>query len=664
MQFKRQLVIALVMLTLAVVTDLAGPLIAKRIIDVHISGIERSWYETSDSGDAYAVPYGGKHYKRADRFADGEPRGPEARVLQLERSYYFIGGPITFDGRRSLTADGSIVIERGGERQTYPAQALSGDQTLAFYMPELSGILQLSWLFLGLLVASAAFTYGQRYFLQASANRIIRRMRTDVFAQLNRLPVRYFDNLAAGKVVSRITNDTEAIRDLYVNVLANFCTGAIHMAGIYVALFILDARLAAICLFVLPALAAWIWIYGRIAKRYNRVIRSVVSEINGMINESIQGMNIVKAFRKEKRTEEEFEGHNTRLFDYQNKLLSLNSWTGYNLVGVIRNIALVALIWHFGGASLTGATGAVSLGVLYAFVDYLNRLFQPMVNIVNQLPNLERALVSGERVFVLIDEPGEDVSERRIERYRGHVSFENVRFSYKEGEPVLKNVNFEAKPGQTVALVGHTGSGKSSILNLLFRFYDPEQGRITIDGLDIRELPRQTMRQHMGIVLQDPFLFAGTIGSNVSLGDPSITRERVQRALADVGADLLLKHLPKGLDEPVIEKGSTLSAGQRQLISFARALAFDPAILILDEATSNIDTETEAIIQQALDVVKQGRTTFVIAHRLSTVKNADQILVLDRGEIVERGSHDELLRLDGRYAQMYRIQQGEMLTSR
>ncbi|WP_371117279.1 ABC transporter ATP-binding protein [Paenibacillus sp. cl123] len=666
-RFKGQVALALILLIVAVVTDLAGPLIAKRIIDVHISGIEQPWFEVaagSGQEDGYAVAYAGKHYKRADRFADGEARGPEARVLQVDRDYYFIAGPAAIDGSRSLTADGAVVIGRGGERHTYAAQKLSREETLAFYLPELTGILRLCWLYLGLLVISAAFTYGQRYFLQSSANRIIRRMRTDVFAQLNRLPVRYFDNLAAGKVVSRITNDTESIRDLYVNVLANFFTGAIHMAGIYAALFFLDPGLAAICLFVLPALAAWIWIYGRIAKGYNRVIRSLVSEINGMINESIQGMAIVKAFRKEKKTEEEFEAHNTKLFNYQNKLLSLNSWTGYNLVGVIRNIALVALIWHFGGASLSGGAGMVSLGVLYAFVDYLNRLFQPMVNIVNQLPNLERALVSGERVFSLIDEEGEDVSERRIDRYRGHVAFEHVGFSYKEGEPVLRDISFEARPGQTVALVGHTGSGKSSILNLLFRFYDPEQGRITIDGTDIRELPRQTMRQHMGIVLQDPFLFAGTIGSNVSLGDPAITRERIERALADVGADGLLRNLPQGLDEPVIEKGSTLSAGQRQLISFARALAFDPAILILDEATSNIDTETEAVIQRALDVVKQGRTTFIIAHRLSTVKNADQILVLDRGRIVERGSHDELLQQGGRYAQMYRLQQGDMVGSR
>jgi len=251
------------------------------------------------------------------------------------------------------------------------------------------------------------------------------------------------------------------------------------------------------------------------------------------------------------------------------------------------------------------------------------------------------------------------VNDDKIARYRGNVRFEHVWFAYKEEEYVLKDINFEAKQGETIALVGHTGSGKSSIMNLLFRFYDVTKGAITIDGQNINDLSRQTVRDHMGIVLQDPYLFTGTIESNVSLGDPRISREIVERALEAVGGDRVLKNLPKGLDEPVIEKGSTLSSGQRQLISFARALAFDPAILILDEATSNIDSETEEIIQHAMDVLKKGRTTFIIAHRLSTIKNADKILVLDRGRIVEAGNHEELLACGGIYEQMYRLQSGK-----
>ncbi|WP_309122468.1 ABC transporter ATP-binding protein [Paenibacillus sp.] len=657
MTYKRTIIFALAMLLIAIGTELVGPFIAKRMIDVHIAGIEQPWYRAT-AEDAKTVPYDGALWKRADRFAEGETRGEEARVLQVGRGFVFVPGGIEADGARSITEDGDLRVERDGESRVYDASVLTNADIFAFYRPEVAGILQLSWLYLGLLLVSAGFSWGQRYYLQASANRIIRKMRDDVFAHINRLPIRYFDNLPAGKVVSRITNDTEAIKELYVTVLANFFSGTLYILAIIGAMFFLDARLALACTLVIPLLALWIVVYRKFAAGYNRVIRSTLSEMNGMINESIQGMPIIQAFRREKQTETEFETMNTRYFDYRNKMLRLNSLTSHNLVGVFRNVAFVAMIWYFGGVSINGVQGAVSLGVLYAFVDYLNRMFQPVVNIVNQLPNLEQALVSAERVFVLLDEKGEDVADETMPRYRGDVKFDDVCFSYKEGEPVLKGISFEAKQGQTVALVGHTGSGKSSILNLLFRFYDVDSGRITVDGVDINTLPRQTLRRHMGIVLQDPFLFTGTIASNVSLDDPSISRERIEKALKDVGGDRMLASLANGIDEPVIEKGSTLSAGQRQLISFARALAYDPAILILDEATSNIDTETEAVIQEALDVVKQGRTTFVIAHRLSTIKSADQILVLDRGVVAERGSHDELMALGGKYYQMYQLQQG------
>jgi ATP-binding cassette, subfamily B, multidrug efflux pump len=498
--------------------------------------------------------------------------------------------------------------------------------------------------------------------LQVSANRILQRMRRDVFRQIHRLPVRYFDNIPAGKVVSRITNDTEAIRDLYVTVLANVFSSLIYMAGIYVALFILDIRLALICCLLIPILVVWVTLYRKYAVAINHQIRSLLSDINAMINETLQGLPVIRAFNRENRTFEEFEELNTAYYKGQTKLLGINSATGWNLVGTLRNIFFISMISYFGWKSLH-LSGLISFGALYAFVDYLGRLFQPVVQIVNQLANLEQARVSAERVFELLDEPGIDVVDGSMKRYRGDVVFDNVYFSYDGKEDVLKGISFEAKQGQTVALVGHTGSGKSSIMNLLFRFYDPRAGRITIDGMDITEIPRQHLRKHMGIVLQDPFLFTGTIASNVSLGDESITRDRVEQALRDVGADRLLGHLPNGWDEPVLEKGSTLSAGQRQLISFARALAFDPAILVLDEATSSIDTETEAVIQEALEVLKRGRTTFIIAHRLSTIRNADLILVLDRGVIVERGTHDELMALRGRYYQMYQLQQGNASVS-
>ncbi|WNB91483.1 ABC transporter ATP-binding protein [Bacillus sp. NEB1478] len=656
LQYKKHFILGLLMLTVAITAELTGPFIAKTMIDKHILGIEKPWYQV-DGEEKSAAKYEGNWYKRSDHFDPGEDKGKTIRVIQVKRDYYVIDQPISFDGDRSIKG-GEVVISYKGKTKAYQADKLSVSETFGFYKPEVSGMMKLMMLYLGLLVLAGFFQYGQRYMLQRSSNLVIKKIRQDVFAHVQRVAITYFDNQPAGKIVSRITNDTEAIKELFINVLANFFTGIIYLTGIFTALFLLDAKLAAICLVLLPILVVWIVVYRKFASHYNHKIRSTLSDINGMINESINGMPIIQAFKRQRETTEEFETMNKEYFTFQNKLLSLNGLTGHNLVLLLKNLAFMAFIWHFGGQSL-GVGSVISIGVLYAFVDYLNRMFHPVTGMVNQLAQLEQALVSAERVFVLMDEPGQTVTENEIDRYKGNVEFKDITFSYVEGEPVLKNITFNANQGETIALVGHTGSGKSSIMNLLFRFYDIKQGKIVIDGTDIMELSKQELRQHMGIVLQDPFLFTGTIASNVSLDNPEITREQVEKALTDVGAMPFINNLPKGLDEPVIEKGSTLSSGQRQLISFARALAYNPAILILDEATASIDTETEAVIQDALDVLKRGRTTFIIAHRLSTIKSADQILVLDRGMIVERGDHNDLMEQKGRYYQMYQLQQGK-----
>jgi ATP-binding cassette, subfamily B, multidrug efflux pump len=652
--FKSIIIAALIMLSISVAADLTGPFVAKRIIDHHILGIESTWHQTEKGKDA--VNFHGSAYKRNEYFSKNEKKGKEARVLQIGRKFVFVDRPVAFDGNRKLSGH-TLTISKAGKRSVYDVIVLQPQELMRFYQPEISRILTLVFIYFGLVVISSVFQFGQRFYLQKAANRIIQRMRTDVFSHISSLPIRYFDNLPAGKVVSRVTNDTEAIRELYVTVLANFFSSTINIIGIIIALYILNPDIASVSLLLIPILILWTVVYRRFASKYNQVIRARVSDINGMINESIQGMTMIQAFRREKESKEAFEKLNHEHFTYQNKMLNLNSLTGHNLINVLKTICFVAFIWYFGGQSLTAAS-AISLGMLYAVVDFISRLLYPVHGIVNQFANLEQALVAGERVFTLLNEPGTPVSDLNIARYKGNVDFNHVSFGYKEDEYVLKDISFSARQGETVALVGHTGSGKSSIMNLLFRFYDCNKGSITIDGMDIKDIPQQTLRQHMGIVLQDPYLFTGTIASNVSLENEKITREMIEKALKDVGGDKVLSHLEQGIDSPVIEKGSTLSSGQRQLISFARALAFNPAILILDEATSSIDTETESIIQEGMDVLKKGRTTFIIAHRLSTIKNADQILVLDRGEIAERGNHEELMSLKGKYYQMYELQQG------
>lgn len=652
LQLKKTLLSALLFLAIAVGCDVAAPFVAKTLIDRHILGVDGYWVKTDErKGAAF---FEGDYYRKV---RDPEGKGMEegaATLLQIGKSFYFVPDQIPPEAKKQVK-DGRLVVQAEGTEKTYPAEKLTAKEMMGFYRPEFPAIALFILGYFALFALSGLFHFGEYYFLQKTANRIIQRMRNEAFEKIQTLPISYFDSSPAGKIVARITNDTEAIRTLYVTVLSNFVNGFITLSGIYAAMFFLDKKLAAMFLAVIPVVFLWMILYRKFASRYNRAIRSKNSEINAMLNESIQGMAIIQAFNREKRQEEEFEKLNDAHFRYRNKLLSINSLSSHNLTGLIRGIVLFAFIWYFGFQSMH-LDAAVTVGTLYAFVDYINRLFYPIGNIVNQFANLDQAMVAGERLFRLLDEKGEPLSDERIPRYRGNVRFEHVYFGYEDGKDILQDIDFEVRHGQTVALVGHTGSGKSSIVNLLFRFYDCKSGAIYVDGKDIRTIPRQALREHMAIVLQDPYLFKGTIYSNISLNDPRITKEDAARALKAVGGEGIFKHLAKGLDEPVNEKGSTLSAGERQLISFARALAFNPAILILDEATSNIDTETEAIIQRAMDVVKAGRTTFIIAHRLSTVKNADLILVLKRGRIVERGNHEELMAKKGIYYQLYKLQ--------
>jgi len=535
------------------------------------------------------------------------------------------------------------------------------DKHLSVGGNDIMPVLGLLGVYMGLLLVASISNFSQSYILQTTALRIIKNMRMDLMSHIQRIPLRYFDNTPIGQIVSRIANDTEAIRDLFMSFMATFVVSFVQLLGIFTALFILDVRLAMFCLLLPPLFAIIMVIHLKYSKKYITIMRARLSDMNAMINESIVVMPIIQAFRREKVTLEEFEVLNEDRYINQIKQFRVFSLSSRNIVGTIGSLVTAMVIWYFGRASLETA---ILYGVFYAFIDYLGRIFQPIIGIFDQLTNAQRAFVSAEKVFAILDMEGMEVEEvAQVKRPDGVVKFDNITFAYKEGENVLKQISFEARRGETVALVGHTGSGKSSIMNLLLGFYEPDKGNITIDGRNIATYSKQELRKHMGIVLQDPYLFAGDIKFNVSLYNKDITIDRVKSVLKDVGAATFVEQLPGGYDEPVVERGSTLSSGQRQLISFARALAFDPSILILDEATASIDSETEGLIQQALKVVSEGRTTLIIAHRLSTIREANQILVLHRGEIVERGNHDTLMALRGRYYKMYQLQKGEKVST-
>lgn len=517
-------------------------------------------------------------------------------------------------------------------------------------------LMRLLIIFSLLMLITAVLRYFSYLILTKAANAIVKVLRDQSYKHLQTLPVSYFDNLPAGKVVSRITNDSEVLRQqFYVATISNVMLNFAYVVGTYTAITRLHSGLGIALLILLPIMYLWYKFYSKHAGALSRKERELNSEINAKINESVQGMSIIQAFQQEDQIKDEFDQVNKEWFETERKYVILDSAVQFTLGALLRHIALLLTMVYFATQYLNGFLG-ISIGTLYVFGDYITRLFNPIQGIIQQMAFVQQAIAAGERIFQLIDTPGEIENDQQLKVQSGEVVFDHVSFGYLEDRKVLKDIHFTAKPGETVALVGHTGSGKSSIMNLLFRFYDPQEGQILIDGMNTTEYSRQSVRSGMGIVLQDPFLFTGTLYSNITLNDARISKEKAEEALIEVGGETMLTNFEKGILEPVVEKGSTLSSGQRQLISFARALAFDPKILILDEATSSIDTETEELIQQAMEVLKEGRTTFIIAHRLSTIQHADQILVLENGEIVEQGNHNSLLKQEGQYAEMYRMQ--------
>ena len=507
-----------------------------------------------------------------------------------------------------------------------------------------AAMLQHLGFYVGLIALASIIGYFASIILMSCANRIVEYIRNKAFDVMQNLPVSYFDDKPAGKISSRIINDTETLRsNFYGGILSQAFLSLAQVIIIYVFIFSLNWYIGLALLLLLPLFYCWYVLYSRQVSQAMKVFFEAQSEVNSQVNETMNGSVMIQLSQIEASFKSRFQTIVEQMYQAALKWIRVDSTVSWSL-GELLNRSFIALILAVVGYQFLGQTLAITVGQLFIYINYLDRLFMNLNNFVRQFSQIQQSVATGQRVLELLDVEQEVEVDRDLVVTQGQVEF-------KDG-----HLNLLAQPGQTIALVGHTGSGKSSMINLLFRFYDPQEGQILIDGQAIGDYSRESVRKEMGIVLQDPYLFTGTIASNVTMGNEAIDDAAVWQALERVGAKDMVSRLPQGIQAPVFEKGATYSSGERQLISFARTLAADPKILILDEATSHIDTETEEIIQHAMKVVSQGRTTFIIAHRLSTIQDADLILVLHEGQIVERGNHQALLAQDGRYAEMYRMQ--------
>ncbi|WP_105100846.1 ABC transporter ATP-binding protein [Streptococcus suis] len=515
--------------------------------------------------------------------------------------------------------------------------------------------LQIASQYVAMIFLGALGYYLSMRILMHSANRIAEYLRNQAYDVMQRLPISYFDDKPAGKIATRIVNDTETLRNQFYGTLVNVFNSFIRLLLTYGIVFYINPSLGFALLLLIPVFIGIQFIYKKLTDKPMRDFYDARSEVNTQVNETMNGASLIQLYGQEERVLAEFEATADKMRLADNQIIWAQASSTWTLTEFLKFLVLTGILTIIGYQFLQGQS-SLSPGKLFVYIDYIEGIFVSLGALVKQFPNMLRSFETGKRLMGLLEEETEPDSSAELTVTDGQVVFDQVTFAYEVGKPILKDISIQADKGETIALVGHTGSGKSSIMNLLYRFYDPQEGQVLIDGKNIREYSRESLRSHMGIVLQDPYLFTGTIASNVAMDKEKMDRQAVIEALEKVGAGPMLARLEQGIDEPVFEKGSTFSSGERQLIAFARTLYSNPKILILDEATSHIDTETEEIIQHAMEVVKEGRTTFIIAHRLSTIQNADQILVLDQGRIIERGRHEDLIEQGGVYAQMHDIQ--------
>ena len=524
------------------------------------------------------------------------------------------------------------------------------------------GVARIALLYFGALLGAFLSRYGELYLMNLVGQRVMYDLRMQLFSHLMRLNVRFFTRNPVGRLMTRVTSDVDVLNEMFTAGVVSIIEDVAKLAGIMVILLVMDWRLALATFAVLPLVVVTAAVFRLRVRHTYRLVRTAIARINAFLQENLVGMQVVQLFNHETHNLRRFERLNRDHMDAHLQTVFYYA-VFFPVVELLGTIAVALILW-FGGSQIRG--GALTFGVLVAFIQYAQSFFRPISDLSEKYGTMQAAMASSERIFKLLDtreSTPEAAAAAAPGPMRGAIAFDQVSFAYEGEEWVLKNLSFAIAPGERVAVVGATGAGKTTIVNLLVRFHDPGRGRVMIDGHDLRAVPLAWVRRGIGIVQQDVFLFAGSIGYNIGLGRPEIEDDALAAAARHVNAEPFIRELPEGFAAPVREGGTSLSVGQRQLLAFARALAYDPAILVLDEATSSVDTETEALIQDGLEKLLRGRTALVIAHRLSTIRNADRILVMHHGELREQGTHEELLRLGGIYKKLYELQYREQETS-
>lgn len=640
--------LATVLVLFIIAVELYRPIIIGNAIDQYINGYYHPYVE-ADVSAPDAINWNGLVLSRDQAVSTAD--SASFYQIFLWKDHYYMAENLTRSECTALqNADTSVLKSYVREG----AQKLTSNDLKVLRQNDFKGILKAGILFLLLLFSGFFLNLADTWLLQKMGQQIVYKLREETFTHIHSLSLSFFNTTPVGKLVTRVSNDTEAVNELFSTILVKLFKNVVKIIGYAVVMLSINVKMAGISFLLLPLVAILTFVFRHLSRKAYQITRNKITELNTFLSEHISGMKLIQIFAREKEKYSEFEGKSMEL--YRANFREIMTFAIFR--PSIYLVSVIAMILVIRTGSLSVLNGSLSLGTLFVFITYISSFFEPIQELSEQLGTLQSSIASAEKIFSVLDVKPEIVSpvDPAPVNILGEIEFRHVWFAYEEENYILKDVSFVIHPGEKAAFVGATGAGKSTILNLIGRYFDIQKGQILIDGIDIHEIDLDVLRGAIGQVQQDVFIFTGDIKSNISLNNEAISPDDVRRAAEIVNADPFIQKLPHGYDEPVTERGSTLSAGQRQLLSFTRTLAYDPKILVLDEATANIDTETETLITQALARLMDGRTTIMVAHRLSTIQHADKIIVMHHGEIKESGTHQELLAKDGLYKKLYELQ--------